>query len=54
MGSDLIRKRTFTSARLHDSQLKDHLLSGDEQMVFGDSVYGTIADKRKAMKEGIY
>ncbi|SHM32248.1 Transposase and inactivated derivatives, IS5 family [Salegentibacter salegens] len=54
VGSELIRKRTFTSARPHDSQLKDELLSGDEQMIFGDSAYGTIADKRKARKEGVY
>jgi len=54
VGSDLIRKRTFTSAQPHDSQLKDDLLSGDEKMVFGDSAYGKIEDKRKARKDGVY
>ena len=54
VGSHLIRKRAFTSARPHDSQEKDKLLSGDEKAVFGDSAYSNKADKRQARKEGMY
>jgi len=52
--SKIIRKRSFTSARPHDSTQTANLLSGDEQAVFGDSAYGNKADKRKARKEGVY
>ena len=52
--SKLIRKRTFTSARPHDSKEKDNLLSGDELAVFGDSAYSNKADKQKARKQGVY
>ncbi len=54
VGSNLIRKRAFTSAQPHDSKLKDKLLSGDEKAVFGDSAYSNKADKRKARKDGVY
>jgi IS5 family transposase len=52
--SKLVRKRSFTSARPHDSQEKDKLLSGDEKAVFGDSAYGNKADKQEARKNGVY
>lgn len=52
--SKIIRKRSFTSARPHDSTQTDNLLSGDESAVFGDSAYGNKSDKRKARKEGIH
>ena len=52
--SKIIRKRSFTSARPHDSTQTDNLLSGDELAVFGDSAYGNKSDKRKARKEGVY
>jgi IS5 family transposase len=54
IGSKLIRKREFSSARPHDSQVKEDLYSGDEKAVFGDSAYTNQEDKRKARKEGIY
>ena len=54
MGSKLIRKREFSSAKSHDSQYKDSLLSGDEEALFGDSAYSNIGDKRHYRKEGIY
>lgn len=54
MNSKIIRKRSFTSARPHDSKEKDNLLSGDEEAVFGDSAYGNKTDKQKARKDGIY
>ena len=39
VGSGLIGKGKVTSARTHDSQQKEDLLSGDEQAIFGDSAY---------------
>ncbi len=50
----LIRKRKFTSAQPHDSQLKEELLSGDERAIFADSAYSKNDDKREARKKGIY
>ena len=52
--SKIIRKRSFTSARPHDSKEKDNLLTGDEKCVFGDSAYSNKSDKQKARKEGVY
>lgn len=54
VGSKLIRKREFSSARPHDSQVKEVLYSGDEKAVFADSAYTNKEDKRKARKEGLY
>lgn len=54
MGSKIIRKRKFTSARPHDSQAKEDLIVGDEKAIFGDSAYSNKEDKSKARKEGIY
>lgn len=54
VGSSLIRKRKFTSAQPHDSQLKEEWWSGDEQAVFGDSAYGKQSEKRAARQLGIY
>ena len=54
MGSDLIRKKAFTSAQPHDSKLLDKLLSGDEMAIFGDSAYSKKEDKQKARKQGVY
>jgi transposase, IS5 family len=54
VGSKLIRKRDFSSAKPHDSQYKDTLLSGDEKAFFADSAYGSKEDKQKYRKEGVY
>ena len=54
MESDLIRKKAFTSAQPHDSQLLDELLSADERAVFGDSAYSNKKDKQEARKNGVY
>ncbi len=54
MESNLIRKKSFTSAQPHDSKILDQLLSGDEQAVFGDSAYSKKEDKQKARKQGVY
>jgi len=52
--SKLIRKRSFTTAKSHDSQSKEELLSGDERCVFADSAYSNKSDKQKARKQGVY
>jgi len=54
VGSNLIRKRDFSSAKSHDSQNKDALLSGDEKAIFGDSAYSNKGDKKKYRRDGIY
>ncbi len=54
VGSNVIRRRAFTSAQPHDSQLKEVLFSGDEKAIFGDRAYSNKADKQKARKEGVY
>jgi IS5 family transposase len=54
VGSKIIRKRDFSSAKPHDSQYSNKLLSGDEQAIFGDSAYGNKKDKQHYRKAGIY
>jgi len=54
VGSKIIRKRDFSSAKPHDSQFKETLLSGDEKAIFADSAYSNKTDKRKYRKEQIY
>ena len=51
MESDLIRKKAFTSAQPHDSQLLDELLSADETTVFGESADSNKKDKQEARKK---
>lgn len=53
-GSGIIRKKKFTTASVHDSQARDHLISGDERSVFGDKAYADDDYKRKLRKAGIY
>lgn len=52
VGSKLIRKRAFTAANVHDSQVK--LFCGDERARFGDKAYGNRQDKRDCRAEGIF
>ncbi len=54
IGSKLIRKRSFGTAKEHDSQKKDDLLSEDDRAIFGDSAYSNIKDKQQCRKEGKY
>jgi len=54
VGSNLIRKRDFSSAAPHDSQYKDTLLSGDEKAIFADSAYSNMEDKKASRKDGVY
>lgn len=52
--SKVIRKRSFTTAKSHDSQSKDDLLSGDERCIFGDSAYSKKSDKQDARQRGVF
>lgn len=52
--SKIIRKRSFTTAKSHDSQSKDDLLSGDERCVFADSAYSKKSDKQEARRQGVF
>lgn len=51
-GSNIIRKKRFTSANVHDSTERDNLLCGDERSVFGDKAYDDKETKQKCRKEG--
>jgi IS5 family transposase len=53
-GSKLIRKKTFTSASPHDITELPHLLSDDEESVWGDKAYSKKADKQKARSSGVF
>jgi IS5 family transposase len=52
VGSKLIRKRAFTPAQVHDSQVK--LFCGDERSRFGDKAYSNNQDKRDCRARGIF
>ncbi len=54
VGSKIIRKREFTSAQPHDSQIIEEVISGDEKSIFADSAYSSKARKRAYRNEGIY
>lgn len=53
-GSKIIRKKTMTSAEVHDSQEKEKLFSGDEKSRYGDKAYADDDDKRTCRKLGIF
>lgn len=53
-GSGIIRKQSFTSACVHDSQQTGELICGDEQSVFADKAYANDERKRSFRKEGVY
>jgi len=53
-GSNIIRKKEFTTASTHDSQKTDDLISGDEDSIFADKAYSSDDRKRKLRKHGIY
>jgi len=54
VGSKIIRKRQFTSARPHDSQLIEEVIVGDEMSIFADSAYSSKERKREYREQGIY
>lgn len=53
-GSKLIRKKTFTTASPHDITELPHLISDDEESVWGDKAYSKKEDKQKARSAGIF
>lgn len=53
-GSGIIRKQSFTSACVHDSQQTEKLICGDEQSVFADKAYANDELKRSFRKQGLY
>lgn len=53
-GSNIIRKRKLTTARVHDIQQRETMLSGDERAIFADKAYYDDTIKRKLRREGIY
>lgn len=52
--SKIIRKRKFTPAHVHDSQVLEELLSGDERSIWADKAYPKDQHKRIARFLGIY
>ena len=53
-GSNIIRKKQFTPANVHDINERDTLLCGDERGIFGDKAYGDREIKQKCRREGKY
>lgn len=53
-GSNIIRRKRFTTASVHDSREFDNLICGDEQSVFADKAYADDNRKRNMRKKGIY
>lgn len=52
--SKLIRKRKFTPANVHDSQVMEDLMSGDEKSVWADKAYANGKQKSAARAIGLY
>jgi IS5 family transposase len=53
-GSNIIRRRCFTTASVHDSQPMDALICEDERSVFADKAYPDDERKRAFRTRGIY
>ncbi len=53
-GSNIIRKKAFTTASPHDSQKREELICGDEASIFADKAYDSDEVKRNYRKAGIY
>lgn len=52
-GSEIIRAAILTGAEVHDSQLAEPLIQGDEGTVYGDKAYGSTALRAKLADAGI-
>ncbi len=52
--SKLIHTAETTTAKVHDSQVFDNCLHGEEQAVFADKAYVSVDKKRQFRKEGKY
>jgi len=53
-GSDIIRRKQFTPANIHDIQKRENLMSDDESAQFGDKGYFSDDKKRDLRKKGVY
>ena len=53
-GSGIIRKQSFTSACVHDSQQTGELICGDEQALFADKAYASDELKQSCRKNGVF
>ena len=56
VGSDLqgrVHTVVVTSASVHDSQMMDECLHGDEQVLYGDKAYGDAQRQQDAQAEGV-
>jgi IS5 family transposase len=53
-GSNIIRRRRFTTASVHDSKEFNNLVCGDERSVFADKAYADNKVKRNMREKGIY
>jgi IS5 family transposase len=53
-GSGIIRKQSFTSACVHDSQQTGELICGDEQALFADKAYSSDELKQSCRKNGVF
>ena len=56
VGSDLqgrVHTVVVTSASVHDSQMMDECLHGDEEVIYGDKAYGDAQRQQDAHAEGI-
>jgi IS5 family transposase len=53
-GTNVIRKKAFTTASPHDSRQRKNLICGDEASVFGDKAYDEDDVKREFREKGIY
>ena len=54
VGSGIIRRGSFTTASVHDSQEFDRLVCGDEACVFADKAYADSGRKRTLRSQGVY
>ena len=56
VGSDVqgrVHTVVVTSASVHDSQMLDECLHGDEQVIYGDKAYGDAQRQQDAQEEGV-
>ena len=52
-GSGLIREAVFTPANVGDTEVADALVSGDEEVVYGDKAYGSQERSKRLAAMGI-
>ena len=52
--SGIIRRKQYTTASVHDSQMRENLMSGDERSQYGDKGYVSDDLKHDLRKKDIY